>query len=178
MAFESKLITMNIRRANSSDLPAVMEIVSLVVPIMQAAGNFQWDETYPNEEKFSQDILNDDLWVAESSEGAVCGVAALTADQSPEYSDCGWDLTETAIVPHRMAVHPSIQRSGIAKAFMKKAEELAVEKGFKFVRIDTNKLNTAMQIMFSKLGYEYSGEISLLRAKPELRFLCYQKNIQ
>ena len=86
--------------------------------------------------KFLEDIEKNQLWVCQVSTPHVipsrgnpdrtniAGVCAITCDQSPEYADCGWDLSEDAAVPHRLAIHPDYQRLGIAKSFLQKAEGL------------------------------------------------------
>ena len=76
---------------------------------------------------FHNDIQNKSLWICETSdtkntENGIIGVCAITCDQNPEYADCGWNLSEPAIVPHRLAIHPSYQRKGIAKQFFLIAE--------------------------------------------------------
>lgn len=76
------------------------------------------------------DIQNKNLWICETSktvnsdnkENVIIGVCAITSNQNPEYADCGWNLSEPAIVPHRLAIHPSYQRKGIAKRFFAIAE--------------------------------------------------------
>ena len=94
------------RRATAADLPALLALVGRVVPLMHASGNFQWSTDYPNAAVFSHDIECRQLWVAELG-GAVAGVAALTTDQDPEYSQADWDVTEPALVTHRLAVDPA-----------------------------------------------------------------------
>ena len=51
-----------IRLATFDDLDGVMEVIHAVVPIMNAAGNFQWNESYPTEAHFTVDIDHEDLW--------------------------------------------------------------------------------------------------------------------
>ena len=36
------------RLADIHDLERIMDIISKVVPIMNACNNWQWDQTYPN----------------------------------------------------------------------------------------------------------------------------------
>ena len=96
---------LTLRRATAADLPAVLALVRAVVPLMNAAGNYQWTSDYPNEEVFGQDIARQHLWVAERL-GAIEGVAALTQDQDLEYADADWDATAPALVTHRLAVAP------------------------------------------------------------------------
>jgi GNAT superfamily N-acetyltransferase len=164
---------MTIRLAVLADLPQIMQLITDVVPAMNAAGNFQWDNTYPNIPVFENDIALGQLWVAEV-DNRIAGIAAITTDQEAEYAEVGWDINETAIVTHRLAVGSQYQGKGIAGALLMQAEVEAIERGIKFLRIDTNTQNRATQKLFPKLGYLYAGEIGL-GFRPNLRFYCYQK---
>jgi GNAT superfamily N-acetyltransferase len=164
-----------IRKAEFDDVAAVMELVHRVVPLMQEKGNLQWDEHYPNAAVFEKDVAAEQLWVAEI-DGQVAGVAAITTDQEPEYADASWDINETAIVVHRVAVDPAFRGKGIAAGLMLQAEAVARERGIAVLRVDTNTKNEATQRLFPKLGYGFAGEISLGR-RVGLRFLCYEKRL-
>ncbi len=164
-----------IRQATSADLPELLALVRRVIPAMRAAGNLQWNESYPNAEVFGRDLERTQLWIAEL-DGSIAGVAALTTDQEPEYAQVGWDIHETALVVHRLAVDPAAQGRGIASALMQQAERVATERGIAVLRVDTNTRNEATQRLFPKLGYTLSGEISL-GFRPGLRFLCYEKRL-
>ena len=166
---------MQIRLAVNEDVAALMTLLRRVVPLMRAAGNLQWDDAYPNAGVFERDIELGQLWVAEI-DGVIAGVAALTSDQEPEYAQVGWDITEPAVVVHRLAVDPAFRGAGVAGALMRKAEEVAVERGIRVLRVDTNTLNEASQRLFPKLGYALVGEIGL-EFRPGLRFLCYEKRL-
>ena len=134
------------------DIPAVMGLVRRVVPLMRAAGNLQWDESYPNAVVFEQDIEQKQLWVAEIDD-AIAGVAAVTTDREPEYVEAGWDVDEPAVMVHRLAVDPEFRRAGVAAGLMRKAEEVAAKRGISAMRVDTNTQNDATQRLFPKLGY-------------------------
>ncbi|UYZ58270.1 GNAT family N-acetyltransferase [Hymenobacter latericus] len=166
---------LHLRRATAADLPAILNIVRRVVPLMQAAGNFQWEADYPNAAVFRADIEREQLWVAELS-GQIAGVAALTTDQDPEYAQADWDAAEPAVVTHRLAVAPEAQGKGIAAALLLQAEQLAAEWGLRSLRVDTNSENKATQRLFPKLGYRFAGEITLA-FRPGLRFYCYEKRL-
>lgn len=166
---------MTIRQALISDVRAIMELISEVVPAMIAAGNLQWDHTYPNPHVFEDDITLGQLWVADI-DGDIAGVAAITTEQYPEYASAGLDITETAIVVHRLAVSPRYQGRGVAIALMNQAESVAVERGIKTLRIDTNTANQATQRLFPKMGYVFAGEMDL-GFRPGLRFYCYEKRL-
>jgi ribosomal protein S18 acetylase RimI-like enzyme len=167
--------TMQILLATQHDLPALMSLVRRVVPLMRATGNLQWDETYPNDAVFQRDIDLNQLWIAEVN-GSIAGVAAITMDQEPDYSQVGWDIHEPAIVVHRLAVDPAFRGQGAAGALMQRAEEVAVERGITALRVDTNTNDEATQRLFPKLGYLLAGEISL-EFRPGLCFLCYEKRL-
>lgn len=166
---------MQIRLATLDDIALIVALVRRVVPLMRAAGNLQWDDVYPNPEVFTRDVDLSQLWVAEL-DGQIAGVAAITTDQEPAYADVGWDIHELAIVVHRLAVDPAFQGRGVAIALMRQAEVVAVERGTRILRADTNTHNAATQRMFPKLGYQFAGEISL-DFRPGLRFLCYEKRL-
>lgn len=166
---------MLIRLAVREDIPAIMKLVAGIIPAMQASGNYQWDSHYPNVPVFEADIVLDQLWVAEV-DSFIAGIAAITTDQDPEYADVGWDINETAIVTHRLAVGLEYRGMGIAKALLLQAEKIARERNIPVLRIDTNVNNEATKALFPKLGYQYSGEISL-EFRPNLRFCCFEKRL-
>ena len=168
-----------LRRAALEDLAQIVEICGKAVAILNADGNFQWNSSYPLQSDFERDIKDNVLWVAVVG-GNVAGFAALTCDQPDEYAEVGLDISETCIVPHRVAVDPIFRGKGIAVKFMQIAEALAKEAGYKYVRVDTNSMNIAMQNLFVKLGYQYCGPDFKFKEKPpvngvEMTFKCYQK---
>lgn len=166
---------MIIRRATLTDIPGIMQVITEVVPLMNAAGNLQWDGSYPNAGVFEKDIELNQLWVADA-DGDIAGVSAITTQQEPEYAQVGWDLNETAIVTHRLAVSPRYQGKGVAAMLLQKAEDEAIRRHIKTLRIDTNTANKVTQKLFPKMGYVYAGEIGLA-FRPGLRFYCYEKRL-
>ena len=166
---------MQVRPGKLEDIEAVMALVRRVVPLMLANGNLQWDNDYPNPAVFERDVELAQLWVAEIA-GQIAGIAAITTDQEPEYANVGWDISEVAIVVHRLAVDPAFQGKGIAAALMQQAEVVANSRGITILRVDTNSQNQATQKLFPKLGYLYAGETGF-SFRPGLRFLCYEKRL-
>ena len=166
---------LKLRPGTLQDIPAIPVLIRKVVPLMRAAGNLQWDDVYPNAEIFTRDVAHGFLWVVEGPTG-LAGVAAITTDQEPEYAEVGWDITEPAIVTHRVAVDPDLRGRGIAAMLLKQAESVARERGIPVLRVDTNTHNQATQRLFPKLGYVLAGEIGL-GFRQGLRFLCYEKRL-
>jgi ribosomal protein S18 acetylase RimI-like enzyme len=166
---------MLVRQGKRGDVAPIMALIGRVVPLMNANGNLQWDSTYPDAAVFQKDLDKAQLWVAEA-EGQIVGVAAITTDQEPEYAHAGLDISELAVVVHRLAVDPQFQGKGVAKALMEQAEAVARMRGITVLRVDTNVQNRATQKLFPKLGYSLAGEIGL-SFRPGLRFSCYEKRL-
>jgi GNAT superfamily N-acetyltransferase len=166
---------MTIRPAVLADIPGIMQLITEVVPVMNAAGNYQWDGTYPNAAVFEEDISLGQLWVADD-DGNIAGVTAITNEQYPEYADVGLDISETAIVTHRLAVSPRYQGQGIAVKLMQQAEDVAISRNIMVLRVDTNTANQATQGLFPKMGYRFAGEMGL-EFRPGLKFYCYEKRL-
>jgi len=165
-----------IRQAVHADVEPIMQLVAEVIPLMQAAGNQQWDNTYPNASVFAADINAGQLWVADA-DGAIAGVLAIVTGQEPEYAQVpGWDITEPAIVAHRLAVNPEYRGQGIAAALLQQCETEAIRHNIALIRMDTNTVNRATQNLFMKLGYHLGGEITLLK-RPDLRFMAFEKRM-
>ena len=184
-----------LRLARSEDIGRIIEIKEASVKIMHSEGNFQWGADYPTAVHFETDIVEGTLWVVVLLDGnaeedgaagagttrtiteVVVAFGALTLDQPAEYADAGCDLSKECVVPHRLAVDPLRRGVGAAAALFKKAEDLSFDKGFDgLVRVDTNKVNKAMQGLLTKLGYEFLNEISLAGKPSDMRFVCFEKN--
>jgi hypothetical protein len=101
MAVSSRVL---IRRATIDDLSVCTQILHAVVPLMNQAGNFQWDEKYPLPETLAADIDQNHFWVAVLADATVCGFAALTMSQPPEYADCGWYRHDLPCAPESLPV--------------------------------------------------------------------------
>jgi N-acetylglutamate synthase-like GNAT family acetyltransferase len=166
---------MLIRLAKLTDIPNILQLIAEVVPDMIASGNLQWDNNYPNASVFTNDIEQNQLWIAEV-DNQIAGVSAITTDQEAEYEKVGWDITEPAIVTHRLAVSTRFRGLGVAAALLRQAEVEARRQNIKTLRIDTNTKNLATQKLFPKLGYIFAGEIDL-GFRPGLKFYCYEKRL-
>ena len=172
------------RKAVKTDLPQIMQIIKQVVPLLNANGNFQWNDTYPSASDYEKDIDADDLYVATLSslpaDENVVGVVGITLGQPKEYDylpRTGEIRTNNqVIVLHRLAVSPKIHKKGVAQRLMLFSEEVAKGKGIDCVRADTNVLNTQMQYIFKKLGYEYIANTHFDKGKYGiLEFPVFQK---
>lgn len=118
----------------------------------------------------------DSFGVAEI-DGALAGMVAVTTGPEPDYGHAGWNVEEAGVMVHRLAVDPAFRGAGMASTLMRKAEEVAAERGLPTVRTDTSIENEAAQRLFLKLGFKETGEISL-SFRPGLRVICYEKRLR
>ncbi|MCB2361674.1 GNAT family N-acetyltransferase [Clostridium estertheticum] len=93
---------------------------------MRSYNNDQWDENYPQEKDFINDIQKEDLFVIER-EGKIVGFTCINKVEPVEYNELNWTINETAMVGHRMSVSPDYRRNGIGTELMKFTDELALK---------------------------------------------------
>lgn len=163
-----------IRRALLTDLQEILNVKDLVIADMAKHNIFQWDHAYPNEAVLTQDIENQDLYVIEEN-GVICGFACIDTKQAPEYATLDFEMTDTAYVVHRLAIHPEYNGRGYASRMIQFAEDLAVQNGVFDLRIDTFCENYRAQNFFKKQGFNYVGDVIFPRKKEP--FCCFHKTL-
>lgn len=152
---------MFLRVATTQDLPYILKIKEKVVPIMQASGNMQWSDKYPDEEKFTEDLKDAALYVYEE-DMIIKGFAVVDNKHPYPYDDIPWELTRAdSRALHRMAVDPDFQGQGIASRMMEGLETRLIEAGIRGIHTDTSLENKKMQYQFEKNCYEYKGRLNL-----------------
>lgn len=160
------------RKAVIADIKNVMEIIKETIVEMHSYGNYQWDENYPQEKDFLNDIQKGDLFVIER-EGKLVGFVCINKVEPVEYNGLNWSLNDDVMVVHRMAVNPAYRKNGIGTELMKFADELALKNNIRYLKTDTYSLNSKMNRLFEKCGHKLVGEMSFLgKEKP---FYCYEK---
>ncbi|AKG35993.1 GNAT family N-acetyltransferase [Paenibacillus durus] len=150
----------DIRQGRIEELEQIMALIAECVRVMQEGGSDQWDESYPNAEIITEDIERGTLYVYEEA-GAPAGILVLDENQAEQYKEIKWVQTEGPnLIMHRLAVHPRVQGKGIARRLIACAENFAVERGYKSIRMDTYAKNTKALELYRRLGYEVRGEVS------------------
>ncbi len=164
---------MIIRRAKINELAEIMAVTRACAAHMQAAGIFQWNDHYPSEKDFRNDIDRKELYVLHEA-GELIAFIALTPIMDEEYKSVQW-LTENGnnLYVHRLAVHPDQQANGYAQALMSYAENLARGENYTSIRLDTFSQNTRNQKFYEKRGYKRLGDIFLPMQSP-YPFHCYE----
>jgi ribosomal protein S18 acetylase RimI-like enzyme len=98
-----------------------------------------------------------DIFVAEDSAGAVCGLIVL--EPAPDH-----------VLIANVAVNPDLQRGGIGRALLAYAEEFAMGRGVDELRLYTNVTMTENQRLYRRLGYRETGREILLGRFERIHF--------
>ena len=152
---------MEFRRAEPTDLPEVMKIVTDAIHLLGSQGSPQWQAGYgPDEEKIRTDILNHELYVLVEEE--ILGMIALVQGIDPVYTaikNGSWLGNDTYVSLHRVAVAIDVSGKGIAKKLLHYSIEESIKHGLTDIRIDTHELNIGMQKAILASGFEFRGEL-------------------
>lgn len=148
------------RKAISSDLPTIWEILESAIARRKQDGSNQWQDGYPNPEIIAEDIAQGVGYVLMREEEIV-GYVAILINNEPEYANLKgkWLTNDDFVVYHRVAIAEKWLGQGLAKELLGHIEDFARAKGINSIKADTNFDNTPMLTLFEKLGYKYCGEV-------------------
>jgi GNAT superfamily N-acetyltransferase len=162
-----------IRLAKIFEIPDILNITKACAKSMIDQGIYQWNEYYPSQEAFGQDIARNELYVLEIR-GKIIGTMVISTLMDSEYYPISW-LTPNGnnIYIHRLAVHPEEQKKGYAQVLMDFAEDRARIVGFISVRLDTFGKNSRNNKFYRARGYKAVGDIFFPK-QSEFPFHCYE----
>ncbi|MEM6514590.1 MAG: GNAT family N-acetyltransferase [Bacteroidota bacterium] len=162
-----------IRPATKEDIVSIMQMTKACAQYLSSQGIFQWNEHYPNQAVFKQDLKRKELYVLEI-ENQVVGSICISTLMDEEYFDINW-LTENQdnCYIHRLAVHPKYQGQNHARKFMDYAENKAKDQGLISIRLDTFSQNKRNQKFYELRGYVKLDEIYFPK-QSEHPFYCYE----
>lgn len=160
-----------IRKGNTNDIPAIMEIIADAQSLLAGRGVDQWQDGYPTADIIQQDIARAESYVIEIDRSvAATAVISFAGEVTYNSIDGAWLNDNSYVVVHRLAVRNYALRSGLARQMMLYAEELALQRGVNNIRVDTHIDNMAMQSLLNNLGFVFCGEITLLSGAPRIAF--------
>ncbi|MCU5745524.1 GNAT family N-acetyltransferase [Staphylococcus sp. SQ8-PEA] len=167
-----------IRNATKSDIPAVLNLVDEAKELMKKFDNDQWDDEYPIEEHFEEDVETDTLYVLDI-DSKIYGFIVIDQQQSDWYDKIDWPIDrEGGYVIHRLA--GSSDYKGAATELFEFAVNLALEHNIHVLITDTFSQNKPAQGLFEKFGFTKAGEANIdyhpfNKGKP---FYAYYKIIE
>ena len=165
---------MTLRKAEISDIDAILSIIGEAQAQMALLGIDQWQNGYPDRVAIVADIEDGVGLVAESAEGVDAYCAAIFGDE-PTYTriDNGKWLTDSDsryVVVHRLAVADRCKRQGVATEILRQVETLARERGYCSFRIDTHHDNLYMQTICQRLDFVRCGVIYVSDGTPRIAY--------
>lgn len=171
---ESHLDKMQFRKAAECDLPSIVAILRAAADRMLSEGKCQWTKTYPAPEDVSRDIMAGNAYVLED-DGKILAYGALVFSGEPAYDSLAghWLTDGKYIVVHRLAVSQNLENRGLGSRFMAECAAMALARGIKAFRIDTNFDNERMLAMLRKNDFVYCGEVSY----PQGKRMAFEKEI-
>ena len=167
-----------IRKANKNDLSSILNIVEEAKTIMKQDNNNQWDEHYPLEEHFEEDIEKDTLFVLEEN-SIIYAFIVVDQQQSEWYDELEWPIDRKgAYVIQRLA--GSSEYKDTATQLFDFAVNLALDHNIHVLLTDTFALNKRAQGLFTKFGFSKVGEAKIdyhpfNKGEP---FYAYYKNLE
>ncbi|WP_113663137.1 GNAT family N-acetyltransferase [Pedobacter nanyangensis] len=151
---------MILRKAKSTEINQIWEIIQYAIAQRKADGSTQWQDGYPNENTIQADIEQGYGYIIEEK-GTVLLYAAVIFGTEPAYENIvgKWLSNQDYVVIHRVAASPLAKGKSIATKFFQMVEGLCLEKKVYSIKVDTNFDNMAMLRILEKLAYTYCGEV-------------------
>lgn len=146
-----------IRLARIEDLKDIMIVIEDARAQLKARGSLQWNTSdgYPDATTIIDDLVSNKLFVYEDTKIKGCIVMCESDECYKKYDF--WKSTDFVAL-HRMAVLKEASGQGIASKLLQHCIDEAKDKA---VRGDTHPSNLGMISVFTKVGFEYRGDITL-----------------
>ncbi|MCG7339626.1 GNAT family N-acetyltransferase [Staphylococcus sp. ACRSN] len=167
-----------IRVATLQDLDSILKIVAEAKDIMKQDNNNQWDEHYPLDIHFEEDINKETLYVLEEND-MIYAFIVVDQSQSEWYDNLEWPVDRSgAYVIHRLAASSTYK--GAATKLFDFAVNMALNHNIHIMITDTFALNKRAQGLFNKFGFTKVGEVKINyhpydKGEP---FYAYYKNLE
>jgi ribosomal protein S18 acetylase RimI-like enzyme len=167
---------MNIRIAEATDEDRIQAVLESGRAFLQSQGLSQWQDGYGPSLYVGEDIANNWGYVCVAQDGVIYGYATLVDGVDEGYAnikDGCWDSShERYISIHSVAIDAGFRGKGFADPFMRGLIEIAWDRGFRDIRIDTHPQNIIMQKVISRCGFIYRGMVEY--AIPDGKRKAYQ----
>ena len=134
------------------DLKELDELAVLVINDMKKSLIPQWELDYPRYDNFLGDVKTRSLYLYKVN-GKIVGSCTVLPENDPPYKTIDSWIKNNSLVIHRMLVHPSYRKEGIAKVFIDNAIKLCIERNYESIKTDTHLENYKMRNFLKKNGF-------------------------
>ena len=147
---------MMIRLAIAKDIPKMKQVFDTARAFQLERGIIQWAEGYPPEALILEDIERDAAYVAVNDKEEVVGAISVFTDPDPTYFEIEGEWLNDApyATIHRIASNG--KEKGVGQALLRWVQETHSN-----IRIDTHTDNQPMKHILNKLGYQFTGVITI-----------------
>ena len=168
-----------LRRAQLQDLTAIMKIIDDSKELLKKNGSPQWQNGYPDQETFTQDIVMQTNWIL-INDNKVVATATLQLTPEPTYRNITqgqWQQpNEPYATIHRVAISSNYRGQGLSKLLFSNLLTVGQMQGIKNFRVDTHRSNKAMQHIAENFNFKKRGIIKVNDQNDPER-LAYELNL-
>lgn len=164
-----------IEKATQKDLNSILNITKDALNSMKAMNFNQWNEHYPNEEIFKEDIKAQELYLYKEKD-EILGFICINEKFEPEfYEQINFkkSYNNLAFYLHRLTIKENAKGKGVAQKLLNFCETYAKNEGKYSLRADTHSKNIPMNSLFKKLNFEFCGAFHIPCYEDE--FFAYEK---
>lgn len=171
-----------IHKAKTEDVQKVVKIYEEILE-KQSEGSecIGWIKgVYPTERTALEALEKGELFVLEE-DGTVLAAAKINQEQMPAYREAKWEWAaadEEVMVLHTLVVSPDAAGKGFGTKFVRFYEEYALQQGCRYLRMDTNEINTKARRLYKKMGYKEVGIIPCtFNGIENVHLVCLEKKL-
>jgi len=168
-----------LRRAQTQDLAAIMKTIDDAKELLKKNGSPQWQNGYPNQENFTQDIAMQTNWIL-INDNKVVATATLQLTPEPTYRNITqgqWQQPDEPYATiHRVAISSNYRDQGLSKLLFSNLLTVGQMQGIKNFRVDTHRSNKAMQHIAENFNFKKRGIIKVNDQNDPER-LAYELNL-
>lgn len=156
---------MDFQPAAAQDFPAIQQFYWDVIDGIHRNNphhkNLGWEKgVYPSDCFLSDSIRASQLYTLRSG-GTLCACVILNSACNEGYNGCPWRIAcapDEVLIPHALAVHPSLQGKGIGVTVVEHILHLAKDQQKKVVRLDVLAACDAARHLYIRCGFQFVAE--------------------
>ena len=146
------LTEVDVRLANSSDLPMIREFYKEIISYLNSKNIQIWDDVYPAR-CFEEDVASKRFYLCFEKKALACAFVLLESCKGE--GAVVWESNGAkSLYLYRLAVRTDLLRSGLGTRAMRIAEDISREKGAQYLRLFVVDFNTPALKMYEKCGYK------------------------
>lgn len=143
--------------------------------------NLGWEKgVYPSDDLLSGSIRKSELYMLTDDE-MLCACVILNSACNEGFASCPWSIAcqpEEVLIPHALAVHPSLQGRGIGKAVVENILRLARSAHKRAVRLDVLAACKAAERLYASCGFQFAEAKSMFYEDTGwTEYLLFERNL-